>query len=99
MDRTELKSTGILDREGTEVRDGDTFEYENLYIVLFDESESKFKIYEYQNLLEYGTEDLFKEPYYLLIDIHELEELDLKNDQVQDNIYLNQELGKYLHKN
>lgn len=95
MKREELRQIGIKDRTGKEIVVGDIFEYENLYIVTYDPEEDNFKIQEYENLVEYGVE---QEPYYELIEEYNIDELELFNDQIKGNIYVDKvELQNKLH--
>lgn len=94
MKREQLPAIGIKDRTGEDIRIGDIFEYENLYIILPDKITQQPFIYEYENQVEYGVD---KEPYYILVGSYLLYELDLANDQIKDNIFLNPEIRKQLH--
>ena len=53
MKREELECIGIKDRTGTEIRNGDVFEYENTYIIFKDADTKEFDIYEYERIIYY----------------------------------------------
>lgn len=94
MKREELELIGKKDCTGKDIRVGDVFEYENIYIVTKDLEADNFFIREYENQVEYGVEE---EPYYILVGTWNIDELDLDKDQIKDNIYLNEELHQQLH--
>lgn len=87
MNREQLECIGIKDRTGTEIRNGDVFEYENTYVIRKDAETREFNIYEYENQVEYGVDE---EPYFILVGIYSIkdDEIDLTQDQIKGNIFI-----------
>lgn len=97
MTREQLECVGIKDRTGTEIRNGDVFEYENTYIIFKDAETRKFEIYEYENQVEYGVDE---EPYFICVGIYPLDtdEIDLTQDQIKGNVFVDyKELLQQIH--
>lgn len=94
--RSDLKRIGIKDRTGRDIVIGDIFEYENIYIISEDPyDENHYIVREFENIYEYGVE---KEPYYQHIEDHEITDLELHNDQVKGNIFIDRtELKDQIH--
>ena len=90
-----MNSTNRHDSTGKEIKFGDVFELENLYIIMYNPKTGEFFVQEYENQVEYGVEE---EPYYLLKGIHKLEEYEFEKDTIRDNIFKNKELLKQLHR-
>ena len=90
-----MNSTNRHDSTGAEIKFGDVFELENLYIVMYNPKTGEFFVQEYENQVEYGVE---AEPYYLLKGVHKMEEFDFENDTIRDNIFKNKGLLKQLHR-
>lgn len=97
MTREQLECIGIKDRTGTDIRNGDVFEYENTYIIFKDADTKEFEIYEYENQVEYGVEE---DPYYILIGIYPIqnEDIDLTQDQIKGNVFIDyKDILQYIH--
>jgi len=87
--------TNRKDSTGADIKFGDVFEHENLYVVMYNPKTGSFFVQEYENQVEYGVEE---EPYYLLVGNHSMEEFEFENDVIRDNIFKNKGLLKQLHR-